>query len=137
MTSVGYEQRDVRVGMVVVFGVILVLGAVSLHVLLWEVSAVALPVKAEPDLVNDRIRAIPPPRLDPLEPVEATYRSSRPLPGDRRSQHPEDLRADRQPGLQQFQWIEPNKTARIPISQAMEAVMSSENARRKTRGNGK
>jgi hypothetical protein len=80
--------------------------------------------------MNDRIRAIPQPRLDTLEPLEAeppSYRSSRPLTGEASSkQRPEDLRADRQPALQGFGWIDKGKVARIPIGLAMDAVVEAE-----------
>jgi hypothetical protein len=140
----GYETRDLSPALVVMAAVILVLGGVVLHLALWQVSALAVPEQNAPGAsppvvmpgespVNDRIRAVPRPRLDPLEPLTAdppSYRSSRPVPGGASpTQRPEDLCADRQPLLTSPAWVEKGKVARIPISTAMDAVVESERAK--------
>jgi hypothetical protein len=80
--------------------------------------------------VNDHVRSVPAPRLDPLKPLAAeppSYRSSRPVPGGAApTQRPEDLRADRQPTLNSPAWVEEGTVARIPISAAMDAVVETE-----------
>lgn len=145
----GYETRDLSIPLVVVAAVVLVLSGVVLHVALWQVSVVAVPEQRVPGAsppvvmpgeppVNDRIRALPRPRLDPLEPLAAeppSYRPSRPLPnGPSPTQRPEDLRADRQPALNRAEWVEPGKVARIPISAAMDAVVEAERAKAAKKG---
>jgi hypothetical protein len=147
----GYEVRDVVVPLVVGAAIVLVLAGIGLHLMLWEVSVHLVPEQTAPGAlpptvmpgeapVNDRVRAVPPPRLDPLEPVESEppYRSSRPLP-DRASptQRPEDLRADRQPHLHEYGWVEKGKVARIPIGVAMDAVVEMEKAKAPKKGSGK
>jgi hypothetical protein len=138
----GHEVRDVRVSVVVVSLVVLVLLGATLHLLLWELTWKVAPGQGRPGTsppvvlpgdrpVNDRVRSVPPPRLDPLEPLEAdppTYRPSRPL-SPSAAQRPEDLRADRQPALTGYAWVEPGKTARNPISAAMDAVVADQRAK--------
>jgi hypothetical protein len=138
----GYETRDLSVPLVVGAAVVLVLGGIVLHIALWQVSVIAVPEQNAPGAsppvvmpgeppVNDRVRSVPPPRLDPLEPpaAEPPYRSSRPVPnGSSPTQRPEDLRADRQPLLNSPAWIEKGKVARIPIPVAMDAVVEAERA---------
>jgi hypothetical protein len=106
---------------------VLVLLGVALLVLLWavsqrvapgqEVGGTSLPVvmPGEPP-VADRIRAVPQPRLDRLMPASP-------------DQRPEDLRADRQPALRGYGWVENGTVARIPIGRAMDAVVEAERAK--------
>jgi hypothetical protein len=137
----GYEVRDARESLIVAVAVVLVLLGGALGVFLWEVSKQVVPEQKAPGAsppvvmpgeaaVNDRVEAIPPPRLDPLEPLEArppSYRQSRPVPATASpTQRPEDLRADRQPQLQGYGWVQPGKVARIPIGRAMDAVIAAE-----------
>lgn len=148
----GYETRDLSPALVVLAAILLVLAGVVLHVALWQVSVIAVPEQREPGAappvvmpgeppVNDRIRSVPRPRLDPLEPLAAdppSYRSSRPVAGGiSPTQRPEDLRADRQPVLNSSAWIEKGKVARIPISAAMDAVVEAERAKGTQKGGGK
>jgi hypothetical protein len=138
----GYEVRDVNVTLVLVVVIVFVLLGLSLHVLLWGLSRAVVPESAgdgasppvvmpgEPP-VNDRLKAVPPPRLDGLDELKArppSYRSSRPVPrATSLDIHPEDLRANRQPRLQGYGWIDRGKgIARIPIDRAMDAVVESE-----------
>jgi hypothetical protein len=89
--------------------------------------------------VNDRIRAVPQPRLEPLEPLAEppSFRSSRPLPNSSSfTQRPEDLRANRQPLLNSPAWIEKGKVARVPIAVAMDAVIEAERAKTATKKGG-
>ena len=137
----GYEVRDANTSLLVTTAVVLVVVGVSLLVLVWELARQVLPTGSpapgvSPPVVmpgdapvNDRLGAVPRPRLDPLEPLNAdppSFRSSRPVPGESsREQHPEDLRADRQPQLAEYRWVEPGKVAVIPIGRAMDAVVES------------
>jgi hypothetical protein len=133
----GHELRDVRPSLVVMVAVVLVLLGAALHLLLWEVSLQVVPEQRVPGAsppvvmpgeppVNDRIRSVPQPRLDPLVPLQAeppSYRPSRPLPDTTSPPvQPQDLWADRQPLLTGYGWVEPGKVARIPIGQAMDIV---------------
>ena len=147
----GYETRDLSIPLVVASAMILALAGVALAVTLGQVLAYMLPAEeaggAAPPAempgeapVNDRIRAVPPPRLEPLRPLEAQppFRSSRPPPGDgSRTQRPEDLRADRQPALAGYGWVERGTVARIPIGRAMDAVVEMERAKAKKKEGGK
>ena len=136
----GHELRDVNVSLVVAVAIVFVLTAFVLLLLLWEMSRQVVPEQKIPGTsppvlmpgeppVDDRIRSVPRPRLDPLEPLEAipsSYRSSSPIPATAAwRQRPEDLRADRQPQLAGSAWIEPGKVARLPIGVAMDAVVES------------
>jgi len=147
----GYELRDAHPALVVTCAVVLVLLGVSLGVLLWEVSVNVVPEQLVPGAsvptvmpgdptVNDRVQSIPQPRLDPLEPLEAnppSFRPSRPVPQSASpTQRPEDLRADRQPQLNEYRWVEKGKVARIPIGRAMDAIVEGERAKQK-KGGGK
>jgi hypothetical protein len=144
IVQTGYETRDLSIPLVVTAAIVLVLAGVVLHVALWQWSQYEVPEQkvegASPPTVmpgersvDDRIRAVPQPRLDPLEPLEAdpdSYRSSRREPRIASpNQHPEDLRADRQPELQKYEWVERGKVARIPIGKAMDALVESERAK--------
>ena len=147
----GYEVRDFPVSIPVAAAILLVLTGLALHILLWEVSHHVVPEQepgASPPTVmpgeapvNDRLKAVPPPRLDPLEPLEAeppSYRSSRPVPAPLSpTQRPEDLRADRQPQLNGYGWVEKGKVARIPIGAAMDVVVAAERAKATNKGGGK
>ena len=116
-----------------------------LHALLWwihqgilpeaEGGGVSPPVRmpGEP-AVNARIEGLVQPRLEALEQLQAeppSYRSSRPVPGTGSPEfHPEDLRADRQPRLQAYGWLDRKKgIVRMPIEQAMETVVELSRAR--------
>lgn len=120
----GYEVRDVRVALVMGAAAGLALLGVSLLVLLWEVSQQVVPEQsvggASPPVVMpgelpvaDRVGAVPGPRLDLLG-------------ADSPAQHPEDLRASRQPALRGYEWVENGKVARMPIDRAMDAVVEAE-----------
>lgn len=124
----GYEVRDISVPLVVLSAALLVMLGVALLAVLWGVSQRVAPEQtvsgASPPVVmpgeppvDDRIRAIRPPRLDPLRAGSPT-------------QHPEELRADRQPSLNGYGWVEPGKVARIPIGRAMDAVVAIEKAKK-------
>jgi hypothetical protein len=132
----GYEVRDISVSAVVLTGIVFALLGGLLHAVLWGMyqsylppDAPAPPVRMAGEApVNERIAALPPPRLDGLEELRAQppqYRSSAPVPGvNPVSLHPEDLRADRQERLQTYGWVDKSKgIAHIPIQQAMEAVL--------------
>lgn len=147
----GYETRDLSPSLVVLVAIALVLAGTALLIALWQVSVIAVPEQLEPGAappvvmpgeppVGARVRSVPPPRLDQLEPLaaEPPYRSSRPVPdGPSPAQRPEDLRADRQPQLNSRAWIEKGKVARIPISAAMDAVVETERARAAKKEGGK
>jgi hypothetical protein len=140
----GYETRDLSVPLAVTAALVLVVAAVVLHVALWQWSQYEVPeqkadgaspptvMPGEPS-VSERVEALPPPRLDPLEPLQArpeSYRSSRREPHRLSpTQRPEDLRADRQPQLQGYGWLEKGKVARIPVGKAMDAVVEAERAK--------
>jgi hypothetical protein len=147
----GYEVRDADPLLVVVTGVLLHASGLVLLWFLWELSLALVPESRVPTAsppvlmpgeapVDDRIRSVPQPRLDPLEPLEAepaSYRSSRPLPrSPSPTQHPEDLRPDRQPLLHEAGWVEKGKLARIPVGRAMDAVVEMEKGKAK-KGGGK
>ena len=119
--AAGYEIRDVNAGGVVVTVLAFALVSAALLAFLWELSRrsvadvtrdgarppVVLP--GEPP-VTDRVRAVPPPWLEGLKPDPPSF-------------HPEDLRADRQPQLRGYGWVDRGKrVARIPIGRAMDAV---------------
>lgn len=123
----GYEMRDVRVSLVAGAAGLLALFGGILLVLLWQVSQYVVPEQkvggASPPVVmpgelpvNDRIRAVPQPRLDLLG-------------ADSLPQHPEDLRVSRQPALHGYEWVENGRVARIPIGRAMDAVVETERAK--------
>ena len=137
----GYEVRELNPAVVITTAVVLVILGVALHVLLWEVSVNVVPEQLAPgasvpvvmpgdEAVPGRIESIPPPRLDPLDPLTAnppSFRSSRPVPHPLSpTQRPEDLRTDRQPALHEYGWVEKGKVARIPIGRAMDAVAEGE-----------
>jgi hypothetical protein len=138
----GYEVRDISVSAVVLTGVVLAALGGLLHAVLWGMYQSYLPPDApappvrmagEPP-VNERVAALPPPRLDGLEELRAQppqYRSSAPVPGANPvALHPEDSRADRQERLQTYGWVDKKKgIAHIPIQQAMEAVLQMNQAR--------
>lgn len=123
-----HETRDVHVAVLVLLGLSLAITAAILFALLWilyrsvasDASGrdVSIPVRMPGESsVNIRIKAIPQPRLDALEPL-----STRNSPDI----HAEDLRADRQPILKTYEWVDRDKgIARIPIEQAMEAILDS------------
>ncbi len=119
----GHEVRDLNVALIVATAVLLAGSGAVLGLLLWEVSLQVVPEQREgvaspPVLmpgepaVGDRIKSIPSPRLDTLD--------------TRANQHPEDLRADRQPALNGYGWVEKGSIARIPIDRAMNAVVEME-----------
>ena len=127
----GHEVRDLSIPLVVTVALMLVLVGVGLLVFLWGLSRMMVPEEgkdgASPPVVmpgeppvGDRVRVIPEPRLDPLDPSP--------------DQYPEDLRADRQPRLQGYGWVEPGTVARIPIDRAMNVVVERANAAAKKEG---
>jgi hypothetical protein len=137
----GHEVRDIFIPMVVWVLIFLAMSVAFLMFVLWQVSVQVAPAQKTPGAsppvtmagqppVDDRLARIPPPRLGPLEPLAArpeSYRSSEPSPNwPSPYQRPEDLRADRQPLLQSYGWIEPGKVARIPIERAMKAYVHLE-----------
>jgi hypothetical protein len=119
----GFETRDVDVTVIVVIGVGLVLVGGVILWFLWELTGTAVPETrsngASPPVtmpgqppVGERLDQLPPPRVEGLVAQPDV--------------HPEDLRADRQPGLQGYGWVDERKgVARIPIDRAMEAVVES------------
>jgi hypothetical protein len=125
----GYETRDADPVLVVLVAVTFaVLGAVLLTIL-WGTYRDLLPEAgdgANPPVVmpgeapvNDRIGAIPSPRLEGLNRDRAAPEF-----------HPEDLRAGRQPRLNGYGWVDRDKgIARIPIDRAMDAVAESARAK--------
>jgi hypothetical protein len=126
--SPGYETRDVNPSFVLVVATLFLMAAAGFALVLFGTYQAALPptgvngVGPPPQLpgdppLADRIRAVPTPRLDPLE------RGS-----DSTTQRPEDLRADRQPRLHGYAWVERGKVARIPIDRAMDAVVATQRA---------
>jgi hypothetical protein len=135
------EIRDVNVPALALLAGLMVLVGAVLHLLLWTIHRSILPGygrnQASPPVqmsgestVNARIESIPHPRLDSLKPLQAnppSYRSSRPIENERSPEfHPEDLRADRQPQLKGYEWVDKKKgIARIPIDQAMDAILES------------
>jgi hypothetical protein len=144
VVNAGHETRDLSIPLVVTAAIVLVLCGVVLLVALWQWSEFEVPEQKVPGAsppavmpgersVDDRVRAVPAPRLDPLEPLRAhpeSYRSSARAPnGASPTQHPEDLRADRQPELQKYEWVEKGKVARIPIGKAMDALVEGERAK--------
>ncbi|HEY1191227.1 MAG TPA: hypothetical protein VGE74_26570 [Gemmata sp.] len=113
----GYETRDVWGSLVVTALGLIVLLVAGLLIALGQVSALTVPEQDAPGAappatmpgevpVHDRAGAVAP-RLEHLSPP----------------QRPEDLRADRQPALNRYEWEEPGKVARIPIGAAMDAVV--------------
>jgi hypothetical protein len=78
----GYEVRDLSTALVVASALLLMGSGAILAILLWQVSLQVAPeqkadgvsppvlMPGEPP-VNDRIRAVPQPRLDSLEPLGA------------------------------------------------------------------
>jgi len=148
---VGHEPRDLSIPLIVVAAIVVALGLIVTAIALWQLSLFVVPeqkpagasppteMPGEPP-VNDRLKAVPPPRLEPLEPLQAqpaSYRSSQPLPGSAHTQRPEDLRADRQPALNSYGWVEKGKVARIPIDRAMDAIVDRERTKSAKKGGGK
>ncbi len=139
----GYEPRDLSIPLVVVSALVVTLGVGVVLIALWQVAAYAVPEQkvagATPPAempgeapINDRLATVPPPRLEALQPLESAIpdRSSRPEPGaGSPEQHPQDLRADRQPALAGYSWVERGKVARIPITRAMDALIEIERAK--------
>ena len=142
-----HEVRDLPWGVVVICGIALAFGGFLLHAVLWEVESGLVPearqAGASPPVVmpgeapvNERLNTAGSPRLDGLEALQAeppSYRSSDPVPGGHpRWVRPEDLRADRQPALQGYGWVDRDKgIAHIPIDRAMDIVAAG------SRGKGK
>jgi hypothetical protein len=136
-----HERTDVSVPLLVMIAIILVIVAAILLVGLWRIhrellpqaksGAVSFPVQMPGEAtINARIESIPQPRLDSLTPLLAqppSYRSSRPISELESPEfHPEDLRAKRQPVLNGYGWVDQKKgVARIPIEQAMNALLES------------
>ncbi len=122
--TAGYETRDVRPVAVLAVGLLLLFAAGWLGLILFGVYRAVLPPTGtngvgvpasppgEPPLA-DRVESVPPPRLERLGPGSP-------------AQRPEDLRADRQPQLNGYAWVEKGKVARIPIDRAMDAVVAGQ-----------
>jgi hypothetical protein len=137
--SIGYERRDVNVSRIVMVAVGLCVMGALLHAALWEIhrgilpeargAGVSPPVRMPGEVaVNQRIEDVARPRIEALDKLQAeppSYRSSQPVPEkDSAEFHPEDLRADRQPRLKAYGWVdEKGGIAQIPIAQAMEVVV--------------
>ena len=118
--------------------VLFVFAGFLLHAGLWRLEQTLVPeVKTEgaappvvmpgEPTVNDRVGAVGSPRLEGLQELQAEppeYRSSRPVAGANPPEYrPEDLRADRQPTLHEYRWLDRDKgIARIPIESAMDIV---------------
>lgn len=141
----GHELRDVPIRMLAVIAALFVAFAFLSQVFLWELSRDVVPEEqvrgASPPVdmpgeapLNKRVEAIPHPRLDPLQPLQAappSYRSSRPVPGEESwTQKPWDMWPDHQPQLHEYKWIEKGKVAHIAIGEAMEAVIQSKENRK-------
>ena len=122
----GYERRDVNVRLVLIVAVGLCVFGVLLHALLWWIHQGILP-EAEGGGVSPPVRM----PCEPAVNARIEYRSSRPVPGTGSPEfHPEDLRADRQPRLQAYGWLDREKgIVRMPIEQAMETVVELSRAR--------
>ena len=128
--------------------------ACLLHALLWEIHRGVLP-EAEGGGVSPPVQMPGEPAVNrahrgglrspgsrrsiELQAQPPSYRSSRPVPGTGSPEfHPEDLRADRQPRLQAYGWVDREKgIVRMPIDQAMEAVVELARARSATSKGGK
>ncbi len=141
----GHEVRDVSAAFIVMLAIVFVFGGAILVGVLWRVEGLVVPEArskgASPAVempgespLNQRLKATATPRLEGLEPLAAlppSYRSSRPMPGGQIPDvRPEDLRANRQPILQQYGWVDRSKgIARIPIDLAMDAIVSASHKR--------
>jgi hypothetical protein len=144
VVQAGYETRDLSPALVVTAALVLAIAGGVLYVGLWQWSQFEVPeqevegasppevMPGEPS-VSARVESLPAPRLEPLEPLRSrpeSYRSSRPGPHKLSpTQRPEDLRADRQPQLRGYGWVEKGKVARIPIDKAMDAVVADARAK--------
>jgi|GEM_PF-1434829 len=147
----GFEPRDADLLLVLASLVCLLVFGATLQFVLWlfyrselprpESAEVSQPVRGPGEMaVNDRLAAIPAPRLEPLVQLRArppSYRSSEPVPETASpALHAEDLRAARQPRLQSYGWVDRSKRiAHIPIDEAMDALIAS--GRLKTAPTGK
>ena len=132
-----YEQRDIQVPIVVAAVSGLVLICVTLLAVLYGVfqnsvedfgGGPGLPVvtPGEPT-VNQRLNALPQPRLDGLraltEQPPTVSPSDREAKGNSPDYHPEDMRPERQAQLQEYRWVDREKgVATIPIERAMKLV---------------
>ena len=143
--AAGHEVRDVSAAFLVMLAILLAFCGAVLAGTLWRLEGLVVPetkskgaapavdMPGEPPL-NQRLSAMGSPRLEGLKPLEATppsYRSSRPTTaGQVPDVRPEDLRADRQPILQEYGWVDRSKgVARIPIDLAMDAIVSASQQR--------
>lgn len=134
----GHEVRDVPVWAIAILVVLIIFAAFLLHAGLWRLEQTLVPdvknesaappvvMPGEPS-VNERVGDVGSPRLEGLQELRADppqYRSSRPVAGANPPEYrPEDLRADRQPSLHQYSWVDRDKgIARIPIDSAMDVI---------------
>lgn len=141
----GYEIRDLDVPGVALALIGLAVLGVILIVVLWgyfrnlvppaATATVSPPVQMPGEAsVNDRLRAIPPPRLDALVELKTrppSYRTSNPArPNESNAVQSQDMRADRQPRLQSFGWVDRKKgIAHVPIDLAMQAMVEMNRAK--------
>ena len=132
-----YEQRDVDVPIVLAALAGLALTFVVVLAILYGVfqntvdglgggPGLGVDTAGERPL-NERLGAIPAPRLDGLRELQAvppTVSPSGDAPrGNSPDFHPEDLRPARHEGLQTYGWVDRDKDiARIPIGRAMDVV---------------
>ncbi len=138
MHDPGYEKRDINVPIVLGAVALLVIGFGGLLVVLYAVFVDSVPagpglpvVTAGERPLNERLGAIPDPRLDglrELQQVPPTVSPSADTPtGNAPEYHPEDLRPERQPGLHGYEWVDRGKgIARIPIDRAMGIVAAGQ-----------
>lgn len=141
----GYEHRDVNVSRIAMLAVGLCIWGALVHAILWEIrrgvlpeargGGVSPPVEMPGEAaLNQRIREVSQPRLEAIEQLRAqppSYRSSQPAPGTSSPEfHPEELRADRQPRLRSYGWVDREKgIAHIPITEAMKSIVERARAR--------
>jgi len=88
-----------------------------------------LAVRMNQQPLNTRLDQLPSPRVEGLQEFSATppyYRSSLPIEGSLLF-HPEELRADRQPRLQNYGWVDKDKgIVHIPIGEAMRLALEKQ-----------
>jgi hypothetical protein len=130
----GHEQRDMNNAAIFLIVVVFAITVVFLLVVLWMVSRSTVPE-------SDQEGVSPPVRRQGERPVEERLHETRSPRieglGSQPDVHPEDLRAERQPQLQGYSWVDRSKgIARIPIDRAMDAVVESSGKQAGKKGGG-